>query len=201
MVGAVLSTFNSVLNSAATLWSHGVYRTLIDPDADDRAMVRNGRICSVVLALAAMVAAPFIDTEGSLYNYLQQINATFFGPMLAVVLAALFTRRISAAAAKVALIVGPVLFYLINFAFSEPIQRLLADLFSLQDPVHFLHLLAGVFVLTVLLMVGVSAVRPAGKVESSYGPPPVEMTPWRHARLVSVVVTVLTVGTYVALAQ
>jgi SSS family solute:Na+ symporter len=201
MVGAVLSTFNSVLNSAATLWSHGVYRTLIDPDADDRAMVRNGRICSVVLALAAMVAAPFIDTEGSLYNYLQQINATFFGPMLAVVLAALFTRRISAAAAKVALIVGPVLFYLINFAFSEPIQRLLADLFSLQDPVHFLHLLAGVFVLTVLLMVAVSAVRPAGKVETSYGPPPVEMTPWRHARMVSVIVTVLTVGTYVALAQ
>lgn len=201
MVGAVLSTFNSVLNSAATLWSHGVYRTLIDPDAGDRAMVRNGRICSVVLALAAMVAAPFIDTEGSLYNYLQQINATFFGPMLAVVLAALFTRRISAAAAKVALIVGPILFYLINFAFSDPIQRLLAEWFSLQDPVHFLHLLAGVFVLTVLLMIGVSVVRPAREVDTTYGPPPVEMTPWRHARVVSVVVTVLTVGTYVALAQ
>jgi SSS family solute:Na+ symporter len=201
MVGAVLSTFNSVLNSAATLWSHGVHRTLIDPDADDEAMVRNGRTCSIVLALAAMIAAPFIDTEGSLYNYLQQINATFFGPMLAVVLAALFTRWISAEAAKVALIVGPILFFLINFAFAAPIQRWLADLFSLQDPVHFLHLLAGVFVLTVLLMFGVSAVRPAGEVDTSYGPPPVDMHPWRHARLVGAIVTICTVGTYVALAQ
>jgi SSS family solute:Na+ symporter len=207
MVGAVLSTFNSVLNSAATLWSHGVHRTLINPEADDREMVRNGRLCSVALALAAMIAAPFIDTEGSLYNYLQQINATFFGPMLAVVLAALFTRRISAAGAKAALIVGPILFFLLNFAYAEPIQRMLADLFSLEDPVHFLHLLAAVFLLTIALMVGVSAVRPAEVAASAAAgtgsPPsaPVDMTPWRHARVVSVIVTVCTVATYVALAQ
>ena len=34
-------------------------------------------------------------------------------------------------------------FYLVNFAFAEPIQRTLAEWFSLQDPVHFLHLLGG----------------------------------------------------------
>jgi solute:Na+ symporter, SSS family len=43
MVGAVLSTFNSVLNSAATLWSFGVYRPLLRRTAGDRQMVTAGR--------------------------------------------------------------------------------------------------------------------------------------------------------------
>ncbi len=202
MVGAVLSTFNSVLNSAATLWSHGVYRSLLKRDADDRQLVSSGRVCSIVLAVAAMLAAPAIDTGGSLYNYLQQINATFFGPMLAVVLAALFTTRISALAAKTALIVGPVLFYLINFAYYEPIQGLLARAFGLDDPVHFLHFLAFVFVLTALLMVAISAVRPApGALPDTPAAPRIDLAPWPHVRKVSIVVVVLTVATYVLLAQ
>src|SRR5690606_23815138 len=147
MVGAVLSTFNSVLNSAATLWSFGVYRPLIRKAARDRELVISGRWCSVALAVAALLAAPGIDTSRSLYNYLQQINATFFGPMLAVILAALFTRRISAAAAKTALVAGPVVFYLINFAFFDEIQAILMPVFGLSEPVHFLHFLAFVFVL------------------------------------------------------
>ncbi|MGH8223261.1 MAG: solute:sodium symporter family transporter, partial [Woeseiaceae bacterium] len=138
MVGAVLSTFNSVLNSAATLWSLGVYKPLLRPAAGGRQIVVSGRWCSVVLAVAAMLAAPSIDTSGSLYNYLQQINATFFGPMLAVILAALFTRRISAMAAKCALVIGPVVFYLINFAFFDEIQALLMPFLGVAEPVHFL---------------------------------------------------------------
>lgn len=201
MVGAVLSTFNSVLNSAATLWSHGVYGSLLNRDADDRQLVASGRACSVVLAVLAMLVAPLIDTSGSLYNYLQQINATFFGPMLAVVLAALFTRRISALAARTALVVGPLLFYLINFAFYDPIQTLLASRFGVDEPVHFLHFLAFVFLLTVALMVAISIVRPARDVVTSSGPSPVDMRPWRHARWVSAVVVLVTIGTYVALAQ
>jgi SSS family solute:Na+ symporter len=201
MVGAVLSTFNSVLNSAATLWSFGVYRALLRPDADDRQLVHTGRICSIVLAVAAMVAAPLIDTEGSLYNYLQQINATFFGPMLAVVLAALFTRWISAAAAKTALDVGPVLFFLINFVFHDRIQAWLSSVFGTTEPVHFLHFLAFVFGLTVVLMLVVSWMRPAAVAERPAEPSPVDMRPWRHAGWVSAVVVLCTVATYVALAQ
>lgn len=205
MVGAVLSTFNSVLNSAATLWSFGVYRSLINRDADDRQLVRTGRICSIVLAITAMFAAPLIDTGGSLYNYLQQINATFFGPMLAVVLAALFTRWVSAAAAKAALIVGPVLFFTINFALHDRIQAWLGSAFGLSDPVHFLHFLAFVFGLTLVLMVVVSRLRPRDPSEGvviGEGPAsPVDMSPWRHARWVSGLVVVCTVATYVALAQ
>lgn len=201
LVGAVLSTFNSVLNSSATLWSHGVYKSLLKRNATDKQLVFSGRTCSIVLAVLAMLAAPAIDTSGSLYNYLQQINATFFGPMLAVVLAALFTTRITALAAKTALILGPVLFYLINFAFYDPIQDLLARIFGLEDPLHFLHFLAFVFLLTAALMITISLLRPKQAAIDPLPVAPVDMTPWRFARIASVIVAACTVATYVALAQ
>lgn len=86
MVGAILSTFNSVLNSSATLFSKDIYATMINRNPTQRQLVLSGRICSIVLALGAMATAPTIDSEGGLYNYLQKINATFFGPLLAVLL-------------------------------------------------------------------------------------------------------------------
>lgn len=201
MVGAVLSTFNSVLNSAATLWSLGIYQPTFGRRARDEKLVSSGRWCSIVLAVAAMLAAPSIDTSGSLYNYLQQINATFFGPMLAVVLAALFTRRISAAAAKCALVAGPITFYLINFVYFDKIQAWLMPLLGVDEPVHFLHFLAAVFVLTVLLMIVASAVSPAVCDDSPSVPGPIDPTPWRYAKPVSVVVVLSTLACYIALAQ
>ena len=64
-----------------------------------------------------MLIAPLIDTSGSLYNYLQKINATFFGPMLAVILLGFLTTHVSAFSAKLSLVVGPGIFYLLVFGF------------------------------------------------------------------------------------
>jgi len=201
MVGAVLSTFNSVLNSAATLFSDGIYRPLFRKQATDRQMVRSGRWCSIVLALAAMATAPRIDTSGSLYNYLQQINATFFGPMLAVILAALFTRRASALAAKSALVVGPVVFYLVNFVYREPLQQAAQSVFGITEPIHFLHWLGVVFGFTVLLILAISAWRPDRRVPTPAPESPVDMTPWPLVRPVSALIVLLTLACYILLAQ
>ena len=203
MVGAVLSTFNSVLNSAATLFSKGIYQTVIRPDADGRQQVRIGRLCSTILAVAAVVIAPMIDTSGSLYIYLQQINATFFGPMLAVILAGLLTRHVTAQAAKAGLIIGPVLFYLLNFSFGERYQALMQSLFGLDERVHFLHTLALVFVLTVILL-GVMSWRssPHTVVQSTpAAKTSLDLTPWRYAKVAGAAIAVITITCYVILAQ
>jgi solute:Na+ symporter, SSS family len=201
MVGAVLSTFNSVLNSSATLFSQGLYQALFNKEADGRQLVRSGRMCSIVLAIAAMTVAPFIDTEGSLYSYLQKINATFFGPMLAVILMGFFTRNVSAYAAKVALVAGPILFYLLVFGFGDQVQAFFRGVFGLQEDVHFLHLLAMVFVVSVLLMLVVSHFKPAEKTYQDLDAHAVDMTPWRHAKSISTVVCVTTVVFYLLLSQ
>lgn len=211
MVGAILSTFNSVLNSAATLFGEGVYNTVIRPGASGLQQVRVGRICSTVLAVGAMLVAPTIDTGGSLYIYLQQINATFFGPMLAVILCGLLTRRVNATAAKVGLVLGPILFYLLNFSLEEPYQQLMQRLFGLTEPLHFLHTLAIVFVVTVIMLFGLSLATgtrgPAHVTAKDWNTPrsalhaEMDMTPWRHTTLAAIIISLLTLAFYIGLAQ
>ena len=201
MVGAVLTTFNSVLNSAATLFSLNVYRPLFHPDANERHLVRVGVLASIVLAIATMTAAPLIDTSGSLYERLQQINATFFGPMLAVILLGLFTRWATPLAAKLALILGPLAFYAVVFAWNEPVQSFLSESLGLDSDVHFLHFLAAVFLATVLGMAVVSAVAPAKCVMEALATEPVNMQPWRFAKPVGILLVLATLGCYIALAQ
>jgi SSS family solute:Na+ symporter len=202
MVGAVLSTFNSVLNSAATLFSKGIYETVLKPGSSGIEQVRIGRACSAILAIAAMLIAPMIDTSGSLYVYLQQINATFFGPMLAVILGGLLTTRVSAVGAKVSLIVGPLIFYLLNFSFGEQYQAVLKNTFGLSEDVHFLHTLALVFLVTSALMFLVSKVSPRRETAAaSATESPVDLTPWRFAKATGIGISVITIACYVALAQ
>ena len=60
VAGAVLSTFNSGLNSAATVFTLDLWGTHVDPSMDDRKAVRVGRIATTVLAIAACLWAPVI---------------------------------------------------------------------------------------------------------------------------------------------
>jgi SSS family solute:Na+ symporter len=148
-----------------------------------------------------MIIAPLIDTSGSLYNYLQKVNATFFGPMLAVILLGFLTRHVSALAAKLSLLLGPVIFYLLVFSFGEEVQLALKSAFQLQDDVHFLHFLALVFVLTVLLMLLVSHFRPGEKIYQPAYSHDVDITPWKLAPAAGLAISIITIAFYVFLAQ
>jgi SSS family solute:Na+ symporter len=203
MVGAVLSTFNSVLNSAATLFSQGIYKAVINPSSTGRNQVKVGRICSTVLAISAMLIAPTIDTSGSLYVYLQQINATFFGPMLAVILCGLLVKRVTARAAKTGLVVGPIIFYLLNFSLAAPYQAFVKSTFGLNENMHFLHTLAIVFLLTLGMMLLMSR-KPAiagVSLDFSQAKPVLDMSPWRLARPTAVIISVAAILFYILLAQ
>ena len=201
MVGAVLSTFNSVLNSSATLFCRDIYGAVIRPDASQRQFVVAGRTCSVVLAIGAMLIAPMLDTSGSLYNYLQRINATVFGPMLAVILLGMLLPKVSAFSAKASLVGGPVLFFLLVFTFDGPVQAFLQGLFGTADEIHFLHFLGLVFVIVVAFMLAASRFWPAQGRHQDPDVARVDMTPWKYAKAVGGFVCFSTIACYVLLAQ
>ena len=60
ILGAVLSTFNSVLNSASTIFCLDIYKKIIDKDASDAKLVKYGKLSSVILAAIAIIVAPFV---------------------------------------------------------------------------------------------------------------------------------------------
>ena len=88
VMGAILSTFNSALNSAATIFSLGVYKRYIRKEAPEGEVVASGKISSAVLAVFAIGVAPFVaNASTGLYQLLQQLNGIFFIPMASVIIA------------------------------------------------------------------------------------------------------------------
>ena len=59
IMGAVLSTFNSVLNSVATLFSVDIYKKHIAKNISDKNLVKIGKTTSAILAVVAIFRCPF----------------------------------------------------------------------------------------------------------------------------------------------
>ena len=106
MVGAILSSFNSALNSACTLFSIGLYKNIFCPNASEQQVVRSGRVFGIVTAIVAVIVAPLLIGQDSIYAYLQKMNGLYFIPIFAVVVVGLLSKRVPPIAAKTALIVG-----------------------------------------------------------------------------------------------
>ena len=188
VMGAVLSTFNSVLNSAATIFSVDVYKRLIKKDAQEKRLVWVGRSVSSLLAIFAILAAPLVARapEG-LYQLLQQLNGIFFIPIASIMLAGFFMGRISAAGAKTALIFGLV-YYIVTT-------------FILKLNIHFIHNWGIEFVLNVIIMYTVSYFYPRRNFGIRTAPVKMEMIQWKYAKHLSVVLVVVTILIYILLGR
>ena len=106
MIGAILSSFNSALNSTCTLFSLGLYKKVIKKDASEQQVVRSGKIFGWTIAGASMCVAPLLANTTSIFAYLQKMNGLYFIPIFSVVLVGMLSKRVPPVAAKVALIVG-----------------------------------------------------------------------------------------------
>ncbi|WP_282113031.1 solute:sodium symporter family transporter [Maribacter stanieri] len=186
IMGAVLSTFNSVLNSAATIFSIDVFKRHFGKNASDKKLVRIGKITSTVLAIFAILVAPMVaNAPDGLYQLLQQLNGIFFIPIASIMLAGFFLKKISAIAAKVALLVGLMFYILTTFIFKVDI--------------HFVHIWGIEFVLNVVVMFLVSYFYPNHKATIEEGEDYVEMKQWKYTKPMAIMLCVVTVVIYVIL--
>lgn len=187
LVGAILSSFNSALNSAATLFSKGLYKAYINQGADERRQVQAGKGFGIVIALLAMMGAPLImKAPQGLFGYLQEVNGCYSIPILTILVVGMFHRRMPAIAAKVGLVFG-VLMY-INTQF------------ILKVELHFLHVMAILFVLNGLLMMAIAALKPRPQAWAPRVTNDVDLSGWNLVRPVSVAICALAIGNYMLLA-
>lgn len=186
IMGAVLSTFNSALNSAATIFSLDLYRNYFNKNVSDRGIVKIGRMVSLVLALFAIIVAPFVaSAPAGLYQLLQQLNGIFFIPMASVIIAGFFFPKVSAMGAKVGLLFGLAFYVIVNFVF--------------QAHLHFVHIWGIEFVLNIVVMHLVSILYPVQKSFSIIDVGAVNLEPWKYTKLVSISLVVITILIYVLL--
>ena len=173
LLGAILSSFNSALNSTCTLFSLGIYKQLVRKNADDRHVVRAGRWFGVIITIISISVAPLLAETGGIFNYLQKMNAIYFIPILTVVAVGMLTKRVPAKAAKFALIAGIVL--IAAGYFLPPFNRI-------QNVMSEYHFVAIVLLILVAAMLIIGKVSPQ---ETDYLPQDAkttDLTPWAGAK-------------------
>jgi len=186
--GAILSSFNSGLNSAATLFSVDLYKGVFRKDASEAGMVRVGKIFGTVVAVGAIAMAPLIaDFEGGLFDLMKRLSALYNVPLLTITLVGIFFPRMPPIAAKFALVIGPVFYGVFGLWQNN-------TLFGHQ--IHWLHL-AGInigLLTSVMLIVGTIWPRP--KPYEQVYTDEVDITPWRGLWPSAITVLILIVALY-----
>jgi solute:Na+ symporter, SSS family len=191
---AIMSSIASTFNSAATLVTMDFVRPRM-PQADNAALVRAGRITTIIFMVLAVAWAPQIERFESLWQYLQAVLAYAVPPVCALFLIGLFWRGANATGALASIVVGllggAILFYLNVLA-----PKTLG--------LHFLLVAPILFVLSALVLIAVSAATappPSEKVEAMLWTPKfyrdetiqlAALPWWQNYRVLSVLLLALT---------
>lgn len=188
MFGAILSSFNSVLNSSVTLYGVDIYKQYFNKDADEKKTVKKGKQFGIILAIASMIIAPFIyyASEG-IFGYLQEVNGIYSIPILTIIVVGFLTKRVPAIAAKIALITGSVLYIISQFVLAK----------QFDDYPHFLHVMAILFLFNVALMLIIGAVRPRKTPYVQEYTKQVDIVPWKPVKIVGAIVCIIVISTYI----
>ena len=131
IAGAVLSSYNSCLNSAAALYTCDIHVVKVNPDADVK---RVGQRVSVGFALVSLAMVPLYQHAESIIATLQQLNGLYSMPVLAAFIVAVLFARVDTRAVRAGLLFGAALYAVFTFAWT---------------PLHYIHLMFITLVSTV----------------------------------------------------
>lgn len=211
LFGAILSSFNSVLNSSVTLFGIDIYKEHINKDADEKTVVKYGKTFGVILAFFAMFIAPLIANADSLFSYLQEVNGIYSIPILTIIVIGYTTKRVPAIAAKIGLISGSILYILSQFILQPYfIENALANakasgitdaaalrVVEAEAYPHFLHVMAMLFVANILIMLLIGKFKPRSEDYVQEYTKQVDITPWSHAKKTGLIICVIVIGIYI----
>lgn len=183
LVGAILSSFNSTLNSASTLYSIGIYKKYINPSADEMSVVKSGKIFCTVLALVSMFVAPMIAyAPHGLFGYLQEVNGCYTIPILTVILMGFLNRKTPSIAVKIGLVFGSALYIFCSFV--------------LNLETHYLHLMFIIFLINTTLMLTITYFFPNQEAWDHVYTEKVDIKPWKYAVPAGVGIGAFTITNY-----
>ncbi len=185
LLGAVFSSFNSLVNSAATLFCLDILPAIRKAPMSDAGIVRVAKFASVIIALFSFAAAPMLYfAPDGLWQIIRIFTGFYNIPVITIVLVGLFTRRVPALGAKLVIIFHIIAYGLAKFVFDDIIT------------IHFLHLYAVLFMIEVAIMLAAGKLVPRNEAWTFTPHAQVDMKPWARAMPVSVSLFSAVVATY-----
>ncbi len=162
LCGAVMSSFNSGINSASTIFTIDLYKRYLAPNATPKDEVRVGRIATGVIVVIACLWAPVISGFEGVFNYIQEIWGFISPGIVAAFLVGLVLKKAPALAAKGAMWLGVPLYALCRvprWVMDGEADGFLGAVYSFSGW-SFLHHMGLIFVVLAGFMVAVTKWRP-----------------------------------------
>ena len=188
LFGAILSSFNSVLNSASTMFTLDLYRTAINPKASDMQCVKVGKIYGTCAGAVAICVAPFVMFAQGITTFLNSMSQFVSLPILFTVLGALIFRKAPKYAPKVITAVHVIAYG--AFMILKPCYP------TSGEPIHYLYAIAVLFVVEFVIMWYLNKYRGTEDyVPADVGA--VDLTPWKYRHIVCIIGIILAIGIYI----
>ena len=187
LFGAILSTFNSFLNSAATIYCKDLLPSISKKQRTDQELIVYAKKVSTIMAIVTMIIGPLLmfGTDGIFL-----ITKRFAGfvniPIVALFAVGLFNKTVSGLAARIALLVHVVLYFSIVWVFKVKI--------------NFVYVMGGLFVFDVVLMLILGQfLKREPYVENTINKGDVDLTNWKYIKVTSVSLILGLIALYVFL--
>ncbi len=131
LIGAILSSIDSMMNSAATIIKIDIYKRYLNPDANDEEMIRVGRYVIIALMAAAALVAIFVINPNSEANFFLTIAdySNYLTPgLLVAFILGIFWWRGTTNAAFVAILAGVAFSFVVPAVYDSDMNRTEYDL-------------------------------------------------------------------------
>lgn len=187
MLGAILSSFNSVLNSVDTMFTMDIYKEFIKKDASEEQLVKVGKNIGIVFAVLTTIVGPLIYFfPAGLKTFLDSLMMLIALPVVTAVFGGFFFKHLPAYSAKLVMVL-----HVITYG---------SFLLFLNDKFHYLY---AVFV---LLPVELCIMAILNNMNKKNQPTPwkqedagaVDLTPWKYRWICMILIIVCVIVVYAA---
>ena len=184
MFGAILSSFNSVLNSASTIFSLDIWKPIWGKNADAKKVVKVGQVFGLIVGVLGIIISPFIMYFGSgIMNFINQCWGLFSMPILCAVLFGMLNKNVSSLAPKIGVPVH-IIFYAIGY-------------FTVFDKIHYLYWVFVCFLVQCVIYFAVAKFAPSKVPFEMPNQPQIELTPWKNGKIWATVGALVVVVMYI----
>lgn len=163
MIGAILSSLDSMLNSAATIITFDIYKRYVNPNATEKQLITMGRYCILAAliggaGLTIVTADP--NSESNFFLTIATHQSKLVAGVVVAFLLGMFWERATAAGSIVSMIVGIVASYGLPFVYEQHIGDLPQLAAVLGEKLNFMHSVFLAACLAFVAHVGVSFLTP-----------------------------------------
>jgi SSS family solute:Na+ symporter len=109
LVGGILSTIDSMMNSTATLFTFDIYQKYVNPRASEMRLIWVGRVAMMLMVVAAIgLSLYFGEARGGIFNTMADYNAYLVPGVIVAYVAGILQPLVTRTAAFICILAGPV---------------------------------------------------------------------------------------------